>query len=143
MAPSRESSCCLHDESVSPLQLVMHVIYNQEQVPTRSACAVLKRRSRCHSPKLLRSRQRKRRPLSCRAPLLWSCWRNKSHRRKRRSQPPLSRSHRRAPLSWSRWRKKSHRAPLSRSHRRKRRSQPPLSRSHLKEGDALSLYHPW
>jgi hypothetical protein len=35
-------------------------------------------------------------------------------------------------------------APLSQSHRRKRRShQPPLSWSRQKEGDALSLYHPW
>jgi hypothetical protein len=33
MAPSRESSCHLHDEPVSPLQLVMHVMYDEEEAP--------------------------------------------------------------------------------------------------------------
>jgi hypothetical protein len=63
--------------------------------PTRCACTLLKRRSRCHSLKLLRSHRRKRRSQSRRTPLSQSYRRKKSHRRKRSSQPPLSRSHRR------------------------------------------------
>jgi hypothetical protein len=33
MAPSRESSSRLYDELVTPLQLVTHVIYDEEEVP--------------------------------------------------------------------------------------------------------------
>jgi hypothetical protein len=33
MAPSRESSCRLHDEPVSPLQLATHVRDDEEEVP--------------------------------------------------------------------------------------------------------------
>jgi hypothetical protein len=33
MAPSRESSSRLYDEPVTPLQLVTHVIYDEEEVP--------------------------------------------------------------------------------------------------------------
>jgi hypothetical protein len=106
----------------------------------QSACALLKRRSRCRSPKLLRSHWRKRQSQTHRAPLSWSHRGKKSCWRKRRSQlpPPLSWSHCKAPLSRSQ-RKKSHRAPLSWSHQRKRRSHPPpLSWSRGKEGNALS-----
>jgi hypothetical protein len=41
MAPSRESSRRLCDEPVSPLQLVTHVMYDEEEVPNvKHMCVV-------------------------------------------------------------------------------------------------------
>jgi hypothetical protein len=56
--------------------------------PMQSACALLKRRSRCRSPKLLRSHWRKRQSQTHRAPLSWSHRWKKSCWRKRRSHLP-------------------------------------------------------
>jgi hypothetical protein len=41
MASSEESRRRLHDEPVSPLQLVMHVMYDEEEVPNMKRIRVV------------------------------------------------------------------------------------------------------
>jgi hypothetical protein len=43
MAPFEESSHCLHDKPVSPLQLVTHVMYDEEEVPNVTCMCIVEK----------------------------------------------------------------------------------------------------
>jgi hypothetical protein len=106
MAPSRESSRRLHDKPVSPLQLVMHIMYNEEEVPNTKHMRVVEEELLLSQPKIAMIPMEEEEVPVLQGPAV---------------VVPLEEEEVPAPLSWS-----HRRAPLSQSYRRKKSRRPPL-----------------